>query len=83
VGSSRHASPSGELPFLVLPTTQEIVPLYKLHQLLVSKFEIPANSRVTAYLNLIDTKIHAAWVCPLLSKGEVDVGLRILFDGGL
>lgn len=66
MGSSRHASPSGELPFLVLPGTQEIVPLYRLHQLIVSKFEIPANPKVTAYLNLIDTKIHSAWVYPLL-----------------
>jgi hypothetical protein len=61
VTSSRSASPSGELPFLVQPN-YEIVPLHKLHRFVVSKFEIPANSRMTAYLNLIDTKIHAAWV---------------------
>jgi len=63
VSASRHASPSGELPFLIQPTSPpEIVPLHKLHQLVVSKLEIPANSRATAYLNLVDTKIHAAWV---------------------
>ena len=61
--SSRHASPTGELPFLVLPSTPpEIVPFHKLHDFVVSKFEIPANPRMTVYLNLIDTKIHAAWV---------------------
>jgi hypothetical protein len=61
VPGSVHSSPSGELPFLVLPTT-EIVPLHKIHHLIVSKFEIPANPKATVFLNLVDTKIHAAWV---------------------
>jgi hypothetical protein len=66
VPSCRHSSPFGELPFLVQPLSPvEIVPLHKLHHLIVSKFEIPANSRITAYMNLIDTKIHVAWVCSL------------------
>jgi hypothetical protein len=63
----RHSSPSGELPFLVLPSPKsEIVPLYKLHQFIVEKNRIPSNERVTVYLNLIDTKIHLAWVYLLL-----------------
>jgi hypothetical protein len=63
VAGCRHSSPSGELPFLVLPTSpSEIVPLHKLHRFIVEKDKIPANERVTMYLNLIDTKIHAAWV---------------------
>jgi len=81
VGSSRHASPSGELPFLVLPGTQEIVPLYRLHQLIVSKFKIPANPTVTAYLNLIDTKIHAAWVRQIFVCCKLTVGICVLFNG--
>ena len=60
--ASAHSSPSGQLPFLILPSTNEIIPLHKLHHLIVSKFEIPANPRATIFLNLVDTKIHSAWV---------------------
>jgi hypothetical protein len=58
------ASPSGELPILMHlnESRAEIVPLHKLHRLVVTKFNLPGNVRVTAYLNLLDTKIHAAWV---------------------
>ena len=48
---------------MVLPNPKaEIVPLYKLHDFIVSKLGIPENERMTVYLNLVDTKIHAAWV---------------------
>jgi len=62
VPGSIHSSPSGQLPFLILPSTNDIIPLHKLHNLIVSKFEIPANPRATIFLNLVDTKIHSAWV---------------------
>ena len=60
--ASANSSPSGQLPFLILPSTNDIIPLHKLHHLIVSKFEIPANPRATIFLNLVDTKIHSAWV---------------------
>ena len=48
---------------MVLPNPKaEIVPLYKLHDFIVSKLGNPENERMTVYLNLVDTKIHAAWV---------------------
>lgn len=80
--ATHHSSPSGELPFLIQPTSPpEIVPLHKLHQLVVSKFKIPFNARATVYLNLVDTKIHAAWV-PSISD-IIDPGLCILLDRGI
>jgi hypothetical protein len=39
----------------------------------VSKLEIPANSRATAYLNLVDTKVHAAWVYSKVAAGLFQV----------